>query len=161
MSIVLEAVAAEIIEMAKPKPKEVIGEEAKADVGEGGGEAVEAAEDPEKEPEETTENPEEEPQEDPADEEPAEEEPIELPESLRAYKEAVALLKVWTSAFAEGPLKSALLHLQGYLLPGSANMKGILLLVARMCGLDESLANDVFGEKAWESIRLVNFSIIR
>ena len=141
--LALEAVAAELEEMAKPKlrePAEQPPQEPEKSKEDGDNQEEEGGDD---EPEQAEE------------EEPEPEEAIELPESLKPYMEAVAVLKVWTAAFVEGPLGESLLELRGYVLPGTASMTSLLLLVAKICEVDESLANDVFAEKTWEMIRLV------
>jgi hypothetical protein len=130
----------------KKKEKPMAAEVPEADTVEGGEEVAaekeEGAEEPEPEVEVEPE---------------AEIEVEELPESLKPYKDAVALLRVWSSAFATGILQQPLLALgERYLLPATAPVKALLCLVAKMTGLDEAaLAADVFGEQAWDPIRKV------
>ena len=148
--LALEAVAAELVEMAKPPPKVPVEQPQEEPVkGREGEQNEEGGDDNQEERGEE--------EEEPAEEE-APEEPIELPESLKPFLEAAAVLKVWTAAFVDGSLGAALLKLRGYVLPCTASMKALLLLVADFCGVEESLAEDVFAEKSWDRIRQVPLS---
>lgn len=109
-----------------------------------------AAETPKEKKEEGDE--EEDEEEEKAEEEEEEPETIELPETLKPFMEAVALLEVWTSAF-ETQLGAELSNLQHYVLPATAPVKNLVRMTALFTGTDPSVMLDIFGEISWDHLR--------
>lgn len=120
----LEAVVRELSKKKEPVSGE--GEEAPAEGEEGEAEAAAEEEAPEEE----------------------------LPESLKPYKDAAAVLGVWSRAFLEGPLGPALSLLQDHVLPAPAPVRQLVRLAALLTGASEMFMKDTFGEVTWDALRM-------
>ena len=82
----------------------------------------------------------------------------EIPESLRSFKEKIAVFGVWTKAIT-GPLASHVGRLSQLVIPAPMAVVDLLYLVTWITGqsLEATLTinsiKDVFGEITWDSVR--------